>query len=133
MKAIITSQNRRLVKSLVLSLIAGLTLTGTVLNAPQAVARVFGIPIDVDPRSAIVPGQPLPVAVHLTEASNITITSSPAGYVSYSGYANANATVNATTSPNASGIVTIYLTTPGSQAVSAMVETSQQGGPPGQP
>lgn len=105
----------------VLSLVLGLTISGVALTAPEAIARIGQQPIEVDPRASIIPGTPLQIGVKLTGASNITISSVPAGYVSYQGYANATDTVYATTSPNTTGTVTVKLTTDGTTYVTKTV------------
>jgi len=90
-------------------------------------------PIHLGVSSQFTPGQPLSCNVQITSGpSQITIYSSPAGAVSYSGsVATASATVSATTSAGTSGPVTIYVRTDGAQTCSTMTNGTVNSPKPG--
>jgi len=79
-------------------------------------------PIHLGVSSRYTAGQPLACSVQLTSGpSQVTIYSQPLGAVSFTGSIDSStATVSAVTSPNATGSVTVYLKTSGTQTCSTV-------------
>ncbi|MDX1933438.1 MAG: hypothetical protein SFU56_12585 [Capsulimonadales bacterium] len=93
--------------------VSGFTMLGIVSVSPNALSAGL-TPIEIDPAPSFTAGQPLPCAVSVNGSGNITITSVPYGAVSFSGSVpSGTSVVNATTSPNASGTITVILNTGG--------------------
>ena len=114
----------RIAKATAIALMTTLTLTGVALTA---IAYSGMVPIEIDPDRKVTPNSTAPFSVRQTAAGQIRITSSPAGAVSYQGYAGVADHVTATTGANATGIITVYLTS-GTTTVSKTFDTANPGG-----
>jgi len=118
---VIHMSRRAVVKRSSLLIVLGVLLSLFAVGQ-QARSLTISEPIHLGVASQFTPGQPVSCSVQLTSGpTQITIYSSPAGAVSYSGsVATASATVSATTSSSASGPITVYLKTDGAQICSTV-------------
>lgn len=119
----------------IVAVTAAVSAATMILFSAHKVHSIIYEPIYISAQQPISAGIPLPCSVGLTGGpSDITISSDPAGAVSYSGtVSGSSSTVNATTDPNLAPNtpVTVYLQTDGSTVVNTyttVADDDQHGG-----